>query len=212
MHETWVPPQSTDMALNGVRRIGVTVGLALLLGCSAPNLALTLPDVRQSTGHTCGAAALQAVLAYYGVEAREDRLAAELASTPENGTTPENIARVAQGHGIQARLRFGLTLVDLANSVRAGAPVLVMIQAWGNLGHTPYADDWEDGHYVVVVAVETATIVVEDPSLLGSRGVLSHADFAARWHDRSSERSYVHAAVVFDGNRPNAPMPYMPVE
>jgi hypothetical protein len=49
---------------------------------SLPSLLEGVPDVRQSTGYTCGAAALQAVLAYWGTQEREDRLAARLRSTP----------------------------------------------------------------------------------------------------------------------------------
>jgi len=36
---------------------------------------LRLPHTRQATNYTCGAAALQSVLAYYGDEFREDALA-----------------------------------------------------------------------------------------------------------------------------------------
>ncbi|RPI99790.1 MAG: hypothetical protein EHM31_09480, partial [Candidatus Aminicenantes bacterium] len=42
------------------------------------SLFASVPDVRQSTGYTCGASALQAILAYWGTEEREDRLAARL--------------------------------------------------------------------------------------------------------------------------------------
>src|SRR5512136_265710 len=73
----------------------------------------SVPDVRQSTGYTCGAAALQAVLAYWGTSEREDRLAARLNSTPERGTHPLDIVRVAREFGLSAELREGLSLADL---------------------------------------------------------------------------------------------------
>ena len=38
---------------------------------------LPLPDVRQHTNYACGAGALQAVLAYYGVDVRGDTLMAK---------------------------------------------------------------------------------------------------------------------------------------
>jgi predicted double-glycine peptidase len=137
---------------------------AALFACRAPAAELALPDVRQSTSHTCSAAALLAVLAYYGIDAREDRLSQALGATPEAGAPPQAIVRVARAHGLTAQLREGLTVDDLARETRAGRPVLIAIQAWRE-GRRLYRDDWEDGHYVVVVAVERDLVVVEDPSL-----------------------------------------------
>ncbi|MCK7482927.1 MAG: cysteine peptidase family C39 domain-containing protein [Candidatus Moduliflexus flocculans] len=89
-----------------------------------------MPDVRQSTGYTCGAAALQAVLAYWGMSEREDRLAARLRSTPEAGTHPDDIVRVAREFGLTAELREGLDLSDLESALAAGTTVIVDLQAW----------------------------------------------------------------------------------
>jgi hypothetical protein len=72
------------------------------------SLLASIPDVRQSTGYTCGASVLQAILAYWGTEEREDRLAARLHSTPEAGTHPLDIVRVAREFGLTAELRDGL--------------------------------------------------------------------------------------------------------
>ena len=58
-----------------------------------PALLAGVPDVRQSTGYSCGAAALQAVLAHWGISEREDRLVARLHSTPQLGTHPNDIVR-----------------------------------------------------------------------------------------------------------------------
>ena len=45
--------------------------LSVLSACATParRHELAVPDVRQSTTYTCSASALQAVLAYYGIEA-----------------------------------------------------------------------------------------------------------------------------------------------
>lgn len=47
--------------------------LSAFASCTARPREIALPDVRQSTDYTCAAAALMSVLAYYGIEAREDR-------------------------------------------------------------------------------------------------------------------------------------------
>ena len=56
----------------------------------------TVPDVRQSTPYSCGAAALQAVLNYYGVYKRERALMDMLKTSEGMGTSPDNIVRVAK--------------------------------------------------------------------------------------------------------------------
>jgi len=68
-----------------------------------PALLAGVPDVRQSTGFSCGAAALQAVLAHWGIHEREDRLIARLRSTPEKGTHPDDIVRGAREFGLKGR-------------------------------------------------------------------------------------------------------------
>lgn len=191
---------------------GVLVLLvALLPACRPPAAELALPDVRQSTSYTCSAAALLAVLAYYGVEAREDRLAKELGATPEAGAPPPALVRVARGQGLTAELREGLTVDDLRRETRAGHPVVIAIQAWRDRPRR-YQDNWEDGHYVVVIGVEGDTVVVEDPSLLGSRGVLTRAELEERWHDTDGKRRYLRMGIIFGGRTPSPPPPRRPVE
>jgi predicted double-glycine peptidase len=174
----------------------------LVAGCLRE---LRLPDVRQSTPYTCGAAALQAVLAYYGIEAREDDLARALGTTPEDGAPPDAIVRIARERGLTAEPREGMTLEELRRTVSRGEPVLVALQAWPDRPRSHFADDWDDGHYVVVIAVERDRVIVEDPSLLGSRGVLSRAAFLDRWHDQDRRRRWVHLGVVFSGRKPAPP-------
>jgi predicted double-glycine peptidase len=170
-----------------------------------------VPDVRQSTGYTCGAAALQAVLAYWGTSEREDRLAARLHSTPEAGTHPESILRVAREFGLQAELREGLDLADLEKAVSEGMTVIVDLQAWRKSDALPWTETWDDGHYMVLLRMDGYALYFEDPSLLGSRGVIPRAEFVDRWHDYEgdppldpSDRRYVHMAIFLRGDKPPA--------
>jgi len=177
-----------------------------------------VPDVRQSTGYTCGAAALQAVLAYWGTSEREDRLAARLHSTPEAGTHPDDIVRVAREFGLTAELREGLDLPDLESALSAGTSVIVDLQAWRENTAIPWTETWDDGHYMVLLSTDAENLYFEDPSLLGPRGVIPRAEFVDRWHDYEgdppldpTDRKYVRMAMFFRGSRPSAVAP-VPVE
>jgi predicted double-glycine peptidase len=172
---------------------------------------LAVPNVRQATDYTCGAAALMSILAYYGEESREDRLARELGATPEDGVPPPALLRVARAHGLVAELRENLSITDLAHAVDHGIPVLVAIQAWPERPHN-LANEWADGHYVVVVSVDSDKLVFEDPSLLGSKGVLSHRDFQERWHDTDGKKRYLRMGIFFSGKTPAPPPVFRPIE
>jgi len=188
-------------------------------GLSGPLLA-SVPDVRQSTGYTCGAAALQAVLAYWGAPEREDRLAARLKSTPEAGTHPLEIVRVAREYGLAAELREGLSLDDLEAALAAGTTIIVDLQAWRERTDAPWTETWDDGHYMVLLGMDGESLYFEDPSLLGARGVIPRAEFVDRWHDYEGEppldptdRKYVRMAMFIRGDRPPrvGPAPFVTV-
>ena len=75
-------------------------------GCRAdaparPRL-LPLPDVRQTTAYARGAASLQAVLAYYGIDARQDTLIADVGTDAAIGTRWWEIVRDAEARGLAA--------------------------------------------------------------------------------------------------------------
>lgn len=176
--------------------------LLLLLGCSTAHRELAVPDVRQATDYTCGASALQAVLAYYGIESREDILVRELGADPNAGVNPPAIIRVARDRGLTAELRQGMTVDEIAAIIRTGSPVLVALQAWSDEPRSTYRDDWDDGHYAIIVAVEQDLIVFEDPSVLGSRSVLSRGEFEDRWHDTDGTHRYVQMGIIFGGKKP----------
>jgi predicted double-glycine peptidase len=185
----------------------------------SPALLAGIPDVRQSTGYSCGAAALQAVLAHWGTSEREDRLIARLRSTPENGTHPDDIVRGAREFGLKAELREGLGLDDLEAALKAGVTVIVDLQAWREKDDRPWTETWEDGHYMVLLGMDAQDLYFEDPSLLGSRGVIPRREFVDRWHDYegdppldSRDRKYVHMAIFIRGDRPAAPPPFTPVK
>jgi predicted double-glycine peptidase len=171
----------------------------------------TIPDVRQSTTYSCGATVLQAVLSYYGIDKRERALMDMLKTTEEAGTSPENIVRVAKELGLLADPRENVTYEDLIKAYRDGIPVICAIQAWTDAppGKHSWTSDWEDGHYVIVVGADRQFVYVEDPSLLGTRGIIPKQEFVDRWHDYTgaapfdpSDRPYVHLGIFVTGKTP----------
>jgi predicted double-glycine peptidase len=186
----------------------VRFALALAVaGCraSSPPGELAVPDVSQATDYTCSASALQAVLAYYGVELGESALTGELGATPADGAPPDAIVRVARSHGLDAAVRDDTMRADLAAELAERHPVIVDLQAWADPPRTQWRDDWADGHYVVLIAIEGDTLVFEDPSLAGKRAILTAEELEARWHDEDAHRKHVHTAIEFHTRAPEHP-------
>jgi predicted double-glycine peptidase len=182
-----------------MRRLAIAV-VVLLTGCLQREL--MLPDVRQTEDYTCGASALQAVLAYYGIEASEAELATATGTTSADGAPPEAIARAARDHGLTVAIREGVSIAELRREVRAKRPVIVDIQAWANTPRSNWQNDWEDGHYVVVIAVDRDRVVFEDPSILGGRGYLRFEELLQRWHDEDKGRKSSRLGIFFGGRSP----------
>jgi len=195
------------------RRIALVLAL-LVAGChKRPDLAveLAVPDVNQDTDYTCSASALQGVLAYYGADRTEAMLAAELHATPADGAPPEAIVRVAREHGLDAIARDDSSVEDLAGELAARRPAIVDLQAWADPPRTQWSDDWADGHYVVLVAIDGDTLVFEDPSLPGKRATLLAAELESRWHDEDAQRRHAHTAILFHTAPPPNPRAVVPL-
>ncbi len=162
-----------------------------------------LPMVRQSTPYTCGAAALQSILYYYGDEWREDNLAKELKSDPDQGTSPQEIIRLARSRGLTVESMENLGIDDLRRYVSEGHPVMVALQAWGDRPET-YGEGWEDGHYAIVIGFDRKNLHFMDPSTLGHYAFIPIPEFLTRWHDYYIDKegrriNLVHFALVFSG-------------
>jgi predicted double-glycine peptidase len=165
---------------------------------------LAVPDVRQSTDYTCGPSALQAVLGYWGIEAREDELAKACLTTAENGTNRHSLIRVAQAYGLRALPKAPMSTPMLKGYLRQGYPVILAIQAWSGVSGKDYSREWDDGHYVVAIGYDQERLYVEDPSILGGRGWMTFRELDRRWHDCDAgpEDKYSRLGIVCIGKRP----------
>lgn len=211
-------PRATYV-FRGVRRVRAGLGLglgfaaAMALGAAslgvgaaghAPLQLLPVPIISQATSWTCGPASLMAALVYFGVyDDTESRLTAELGATPEQGVDPASLAAVARKFGLEAEVRTGLTLDDLATELARGSVVILAVQAWAARPVDP-TTDWEDGHYVVLVGLDDARVYAMDPSVRTGYGYLERDALLRRWHDydvRAGRReAYQHLGVVLRGH------------
>ena len=52
-----------------------------------------------------------------------------------------------------------------------------------SLWRTPYATDWSDGHYAVLIGYDNANLFFMDPSTSGKYAFIPREELAERWHD-----------------------------
>lgn len=184
--------------------LALFLGAVLLTSGFAPSTKILydMPLVRQSTEFSCGAAALLSVLEYYGIdEYNESEVMKEIGTTTE-GSEIENMAALAERHGLKTEVLTDVTLPFLKRHVDRGQGVIVDAQAWpdDSVPHTPYPENWNDGHYLVVIGLDSEKVYFMDPSLLGGRGFIPVPEFLDRWHEVSSKGEKLqHTAVFFYG-------------
>jgi predicted double-glycine peptidase len=159
---------------------------------------------RQTFDFDCGPKALQTVMAYYGVDVREDELMKELGTNKE-GTPVENMISVAQSNGFQVEAGRSWSIQEVKRYLDEGHPVIVLLQAWADQYMTlnDWRNDYYDGHYAILIGYARKVLLFEDPSSF-RRTWLREYEFLARWHDKDtgSNQKYEHFAMVLLGREP----------
>jgi predicted double-glycine peptidase len=158
---------------------------------------IPVPLVRQDRPYSCGDAVVLALLRFYEPEryakVSEARLYAPLRTTSEEGTEPGPIvAYLGLEPGLSAEARWStpssyVTLDELERAIDRGEPAIVALQAWQSVAKVTslrdWATDWDDGHYVVVIAYDAANLYFMDPSTESHYAYIPLAEFMDRWHD-----------------------------
>jgi predicted double-glycine peptidase len=178
-----------------------------------------LKATRQSTEYSCGASALQAVLSYWGKDLDEEELMKLLHTTPETGTYPEDLVKVAQELGFEAEVKENLTIDDVEKSTKKGNPVIILTQAWRSRedSEKALADDWDDGHYVVVLAIDKDYVYFEDPYVRMGKGFVPRQTFEEHWHNVGGKTptdasKQMHLGVFIRGKKPVKPQSFQQVD
>lgn len=150
-----------------------------------------VPPVVQSTGWTCGAAAIAAVAQYFGRDVDEAHAAKLAGANPDQGTPPDSMQRALQRLGLTVQAMERMGLPQLGRSLIMGRPVLVCLQA---LDADPEAET--AGHWVVITGRDGNTgYQVADPA--HGRVEVSRQELLDRWHDMdASGRVYTRFGLI----------------
>jgi predicted double-glycine peptidase len=167
-----------------------------------------LNRTRQSTEYSCGASALRSVLSYWGKDIDEAELMKLLGTTSEEGTYPENIVRGARALGFEAEAKENLTLDEVARFTAHGDPMIALGQFWRSQRDSiaSVEDDWESGHYVVVLGVDEDCVYFQDPYIRMSKAFVPRKRFEAHWHqvmggDLARNPKLIHPGIFVRGEK-----------
>jgi predicted double-glycine peptidase len=167
---------------------------------------------RQITDYSCGASALRAVLSYWGKDVDEAQLMGLLRTNSDVGTNPEDIASGARSLGFDAEVIENLALDHLERLTGDGIPVIALAQVWLSEGEPdrPLADIWDNGHYVVVLGVDSDHVYFQDPFIQMSKAFVPRQTFEDHWHqvmggDLERNPKLIHLGIIVRGQRPAKP-------
>ena len=127
---------------------------------------------------------MQAVLSYFGRNVDERELMALLSTTSEEGSYPENIVHGALELGFEAEARDHLTLDEVERFTADGTPMIALVHAWRSERETydSAANEWDNGHYIVVLGVDEDYVYYEDPYARMSKAFVPRDTFVDHWH------------------------------
>lgn len=145
------------------------------------------PNLRQAHDFDCGATALQAVLAYYGIDERAGKIMKQVGTT-ETGTPIEKIKETAKKYGLKTEMAE-MKIEDVKKYLGKKIPVILLLQAYG------------DGHYVVAIGCDKNKIYFEDPESI-YRTFLTYEELEKRWHDVIAGKEYVNYGIAIFGKKP----------
>ncbi|MDH5401723.1 MAG: C39 family peptidase [Candidatus Heimdallarchaeota archaeon] len=165
------------------------------------NELIKVPLVRQSTNYTCGVAALQSVLGYYGYEKREDLLAKLVKCSSETGTPNWEMVNFAKSIDFDAFSTTDFGISNLEKTIDEGIPVIVAIQAWIEDKTKDWKEIWDSGHYVVTIGYDMDKFYFMDPSTLGRYTFIPRDEFIDRWHDIDQNNNIVNQLAVVIKNK-----------
>ncbi len=188
------------------------------VAASSATATLAVPLIRQATHYSCGPASLLSILYYWGVyDGPESDLYARLATTEADGTRPDKLVAAAKAFGLAASMREGVTLCELRKALAAGQTVIVNFQAWrdGKTAGTPWRQDWEDGHYAVLVGMTADKAYFMDPSTGGALAFVPLDELPDRWHDYDmidgKRREWRRLALFIAGSKHLQAVPAAPI-
>lgn len=161
---------------------------------------IDVPDIRQPTAWSCGAAAAMCVGKYFGVgpDSIEEWIQ-ELGTDVEYSTKPRHISDYLARLGLAVTSAQNMTVNDLRNFWRKGMPVICPVQDYGSV-REPGAK-FLYGHYLTVIGAAMGYVFAQDSSeenviepgsdsvQAPGRIMIAEDEWMSIWHDKD-----------FDGN------------
>lgn len=160
---------------------------------------IRIPQIAQSDGYTCGVAAVQSILLYYGKELKYAEIEKGLRPNPKTGTDHDSIINFIRSQNLSVTLHSWMSIQQLKNLIDQDIPVIVCLQAWKENRKTDWAEDWKDGHYAVAIGYDINNIYFMDPSILGQYGFIPIREFVERWHDVDKKERLFYSGIVVIG-------------
>jgi predicted double-glycine peptidase len=153
---------------------------------------INIPICRQKKNYTCGAAAVKSILMNFNIDLTEEKIAKILSTDENNGTNPNSI------YNFLSKIVFcnkttNLSIQDIKNCNKKNYAVIVLLQAWGD--KINYKNDWEDGHYAIVIGSDEEFIYFMDPSS-DNYTFIQKNEFINRWHDKTESQKLKHFGLI----------------
>lgn len=116
-----------------------------------------VPAIEQEGEKDCGAAALAAVLGYWGAQSTSDEVAGAVQRSPREGAAAGELTAFARSRGFDAYVFHG-EMADIEKELGEGRPVIVGVAK-------PYGDRWLK-HYEVVTGLHPRSrwVLTFDPA------------------------------------------------
>ncbi|PIN94040.1 hypothetical protein COU54_00530 [Candidatus Pacearchaeota archaeon CG10_big_fil_rev_8_21_14_0_10_31_24] len=160
---------------------------------------LDFPKFRQRYEYDCGAKLLQSVLAYYGMEIREELIAKEAKTNEKSGTLIKNILKVLDKYGLKYDSK-SMTIKDLKKYVSKKIPVMLLLQAW-SYQNLDYSKTFESSHWVAVIGFDKGKVIFEDPYSF-KLTYLTENELDERWHGRDDNNHVNNHGLAVYGKKP----------
>lgn len=139
---------------------------------------IEFPEFRQTYKYDCGANAMQALLAFNGIDTNEEEIMREAGTDKVSGTPIEGLKKVADKEGLTYS-EGSFTIDNLKTHIDKKWPTLIMLQAWGE-DVVDWSTEWDQGHYVIVIGYDNKRIHFEDPISV-KRTYLTYEELEERW-------------------------------
>lgn len=151
---------------------------------NSKKIKINLLNVSQQENWSCGAAALLSILLYYWKGPLNEKLVTDQLGIDKSGTDPFQIKNVLDKYILRYKEYRGMTIEQLIYHINRREPVLIMLQAWGNIEkYRKCKKGCNDGHWLIAIGYDSENIYFEDPALTISRGYIPINELDNRWHD-----------------------------